>query len=304
MINRCPYPTPTAGDVKSIEAVLYWVWKREAIRLARENGHEAPWTADPIFAKYRFCNIRRRDDRVTRWLMSELFQPYVSRGEGKDLWFLSCIARYVNWPPSLLVLLREGAIPNCAEEFDPGLFVRVMNQLKGTGAKCWGSAYMLYPGREKGSNKAETVARRFLLPLAIDAPKVRVAIASNRVEIVTEKLAEYYGWNTFLAGQVAADLTYYDDLKDAYDLYTWAPVGPGSQQGLNLLHMSPSTRGWKQAEFNSQLQDIYVAILEKLDITDLTLHDVQNCMCEYGKYARTVLGQGAPRSLYVTETAY
>ena len=41
MIEDCPYYAPDAETVCSEEAMLYFVWEREAIRLARENGHPA-----------------------------------------------------------------------------------------------------------------------------------------------------------------------------------------------------------------------------------------------------------------------
>ena len=46
------------------------------------------------------------------------------------------------------------------------------------------------------------------------------------------------------------------------------------------------------------------SIKEELDITDLTLHDVQNIMCEYSKYTRTVLGEGTPKTMYRPEIGF
>ena len=289
--------TPCANDI------LYWVWERESIRLKKLAGEKAPYTDDPILGRYRFCNVRRRDDRMTQWMIRNMFD-HIAHGED-DMWFISAIARYVNWPPSLISLLVNGAIPAHAEEFDPHVFVSVMDDLKKQGLKCWGSAYMLYPGRETGSNKAETVAFRFLLPLANDAAKVREAMAKNRVESVVQELTKFYGWNTFLAGQVAADLTYYPmELGEASDLYEWAPMGPGSQRGLNRLFGYKLNHSWKQGDFNAALRNIRIDISEHVGLEDLTLHDVQNCMCELDKMWRVLSGEGAPRSIYVPERAY
>jgi len=63
MIDHNPYPRPTAETVCSWPGYLYMVWEREAMRLAKENGHTV-LTEDPILARYRFTNIRRRDDRT------------------------------------------------------------------------------------------------------------------------------------------------------------------------------------------------------------------------------------------------
>jgi len=289
---------PCADDI------LYWVAERERIREIKLLNIAKPWTEDPIIQKYRFCNVRRRHDRMSQWMIYNLFSHYVM-DDSKDLWFVSAIARYVNWPPSLLALMMNGAIPHNAKDFDPYVFVAVMDDLKKEGIKCWGSAYMLYPGRETGSNKAETVAFRFLLPLVTHADDIRKAVANNTVEGVVAELSKFYGWNTFLSGQVAADLTYFaDELGLAKDLYNWAPIGPGSQRGLNRLFGHSIGHHWHQDQFNEALMIIWQDIAEQLDLEDITLHDVQNVMCEMDKYWRVLAGEGAPRSIYVPETAY
>ena len=48
--------------------LFYWVAERERIRVRKESGQPFPWTDDPILATYRFCNVRREDDRVTIWV--------------------------------------------------------------------------------------------------------------------------------------------------------------------------------------------------------------------------------------------
>ena len=92
--------------------------------------------------------------------------------------------------------------------------------------------------------------------------------------------------------------------KQAEDLYAWAPVGPGSSRGLNRLLGRPLNKSWEQSEFNEQLRIIWTEIAEQLDMEDLTLHDVQNCMCELDKMWRVLAGEGAPRSIYSPETSY
>jgi len=46
--------------------------KREALRKAKEAGGPPPWTIDEILQKYRFCNVRRADDRVSKWLIENV----------------------------------------------------------------------------------------------------------------------------------------------------------------------------------------------------------------------------------------
>jgi len=298
-----PFNTPVPGN-PCIDDVLYWVYEREVIRLQKERNLPAPWTPDPILAKYRFCNVRRRDDKMSQWMIANMFNQY-KMNDGEDLWFVSAIARYINWPPTIIALLVNGAIPQNAEDFNPDVFIVVLDDLKAQGLKVWGSAYMQFPGHEKGSSKVETVARKFLLPLAKDAPRIRAAAAENRVEALVSALTEHYGFSSFMSGQVAADLTYYfDELGHAKDLYTWAPMGPGSQRGLNRLYGKKLGHLWKQEDFNQALVVIWKEVAEQLDLDNVSLHDIQNCMCELFKYWKALNLEGSPKSTYTHETAY
>ena len=61
MRDSAPYPMPDASNVCSLPSLLYFIWEREVIRIVKERGGEKPYTKDPLFQKYKFTNIRRRD---------------------------------------------------------------------------------------------------------------------------------------------------------------------------------------------------------------------------------------------------
>ena len=44
-----------------IADLAYFITERYAIKLRREAGVEAPWSADPVFQSVRFCNVHRED---------------------------------------------------------------------------------------------------------------------------------------------------------------------------------------------------------------------------------------------------
>lgn len=304
MIENCPYSRPDADTVCSDEALLYFVWEREAIRIAKENLHPAPWTEDNILGDYRFCNIRRRDDRVSRWIVNNLMRP--NEGD-KNLWFTLLIARIVNWPPSLEELLRCGVLPSSPERFEAQRFVSVMDDLQARGKKIYTGAYMIYPTKlSPGTSKSASVAQYIIADVVKNAELIREALRRPpRIEPFVQALSKCYGLSTFMAGQVAADLTYSNDhLGFALDLNTYAPIGPGSSRGLNYLLGRNAGASWKQDAFNNELIYVRKNIREYLHISDLTLHDVQNIMCEYGKYVRAVLEEASPRARYVPETEF
>lgn len=303
MIDHNPYPRPTAETVCSWSGYIYFVYEREAIRIAKENGYTGALTDDPIISNYRFTNIRRRDDRLSKWVIEHLIEPYEPR---MDLWFTLLIGRLINWPPTLQALLDSHVIPCKPEDFDAKLFVKVIEGAKELG-KVFGSAYMLYPGRQGYGYKSEFIATEILGDAVNKASFIHDILWESEYGIknTVDALSKCYGISTFMAGQVAADLSYSPKhLGNAPDLYSYAPLGPGSQAGLNLLFGHKTHHAWSQAEFNCTLMTANAKIRDELDITDLTLHDVQNTACEYSKYAKAVLGTQRPRRLYSPETAY
>ena len=306
MIDECPYPRPTQDTVCSMPGLLYFIWEREAIRIARENGHPAPWTKDPVLAKYKFTNIHRSDDRVSQWIIEHLIEPAVNNGD-EHLWFTLLITRLVNWPPTLQALIDKGVIPCAPKDFDADMFEHTLERIKNDGKKVYSGAYMLYPTKmDPGGNKSKAVAKYIIGSAIENAEQISTALWANEngmsIARLVNELSKCFGISTFIAGQVAADLTYTG--VDVEDLFTYAPIGPGSSRGLNYLFGKAQFATWKQKEFNSTLIKIFNEIIDRLEIVDMTLHDVQNCMCEFSKYCRVLLGEGKPKSTYQPETEF
>lgn len=299
MRNECPYPPATPKTVCSFDGLLYFIWEREAIKSARDNGWEAPWTSDEIFAKYKFTNIHRRDDRVSKWIIDHIVIPAEGR---RDLWFILLITRLINWPPTLYHLINDNILFKDVSDFDPVKFSNSVEEFKANNSKVYSGAYMTYPTRlEPGTVKSLSIAQHILGSAVANAEAITDAVWEGApcIEKVVNELSNCFGISTFMAGQVAADMTYtYEQLGGAIDLYTYAPIGPGSSRGLNYLHHRKPFAAWSQTEFNSALTQINEEIIDQLDIDDLTLHDVQNCMCEYSKYCRAMLGEGKPKIIY------
>lgn len=299
-----PYPIPDPTTVCSMPGLIYFIWEREVVRIVKERGGEKPWTKDPVLGKYKFTNIRRRDDRVSRWVIDRIIAPNEHK---PHLWFILLISRLINWPPALQHLIDSGLLFRKPEDFEPQEFSSCIEQYKAQRGKVYTGAYMIYPTKmSPGSVKSFAIAKHIIAParkLAEPLQKIISAEPPTLLDFVNT-LSTSFGISTFVAGQVAADLTYCAQLGDASDLYTYAPIGPGSSRGLNYLLGRAPNAGWEQNKFNGELVKIRNAIVEELEIDDLTLHDVQNCMCEFSKYCRTVLGEGKPKTTYKQETEF
>ena len=75
--------------------LAYWINEREHMRLKREETDlPPPWSADPNMATVRYCNIRREDDAVTRWIRANWNHP-------NDYAWKFVLGRMINYVPSL-----------------------------------------------------------------------------------------------------------------------------------------------------------------------------------------------------------
>lgn len=282
---------------------IRFVVERESIRLRRARGEPAPWTDDPILNQFRFTNVRRRDDRVSIWLCRRVYtHPLFTSPSLAAVQFVA-LCRQINWPPTIEALMLAGMGPA------PRLDLKAMGKaidLRARSGKAWTGAYMIRaePGdHPKGEFILENVVGRALAGAWVE---IDGALRAHTRRGVWEGIAGSYGWGSFMAGQVVDDLTWTPILRNPIDDFTWAPIGPGSLRGLNRILGRPRSFRLPKEEWCVHLRRFRLGVVEALgpDYEDLTLMDVQNCLCEFDKYERVRLGEGRPRALYRPETAY
>lgn len=270
----------------------YWVREREAIRIRKDALRNAPLTEDPILAAYRFCNVRREDDRGTVWIREHIRKPY---GDHPLLWLMLCIARQINWPDTLADLTQNGAWPS-RDRFDPREITMVLNRRKDRGDKVYTGAYMISAPSTKGANKQAYIAETVIGALWRRQEHFpRLHVSMRRVH---EWITASNGWGAFMAYQAIVDMRFTRILRDAPDVTSWAAAGPGTIRGLNRLHRRPTTASLSQRQALVEMQAIYKVAEEETGVA-MDFSDVPNILCETDKYLRVKNGEGKPRALYV-----
>lgn len=275
------------ADAPYIFDLLHWIAEREDVRLSKEKGLPKPWSPDPIFQTTRFCNVRREDDKVTRWIKTNWRDPYSSH---PNLAFSMCLARVVNWPDTLIHL-------GFPQDWSPSSFIDKMDSLSSGGKnKIWGGAYMVTGGYSKGGETKQVIMARVLdhayrnVKHFHNNPPVTLGVAFNDISATP-------GLGTFLAAQVVADLKYTPLLAGAPDFQTFCAPGPGSTMGLNFLHGRPPTKGINEVQFSSEVNSLSRWLLDNYGV-QLTAHDTQNCLCEFSKYVRIKYFGGRAKTGY------
>jgi hypothetical protein len=273
--------------------LCYWIVERELIRWRKEEqGWGTPYTDDSILTQYRFCNVRRMDDRVSRWLYDNWYTPHFGH---KNMLPACALARMFNLPFTLgaftpSVFGRAGA------PVDLWAIHHIVHGLKKAGHRTFNAAYIVPPDREV-KDKIDAVLDLYVKPLCgPEAP----CVVTRSMEATWNRLRTCRGFGGFLAGQVVADLRWAVAGTWA-DRHHWAPMGPGSKRGLNRVKGRPSTAPLSQKWFIQEFTPLCDKLRADLpgEITKkLEAHDIQNCLCEFDKYERCLWGEGTPKQLY------
>lgn len=275
------------------EEFAAFVVKRGLLRFNRLSGKpQDAWTDDPILREYRFCNIRREDDRVTAWIRENWREP---NENAPDLWFAMLVARILNVPETLAAL----RVPLTEKSWDPVEMLNTLHYRQDHGYNIFNGAYLVSTSGMV-MRKADYVVNYVFQP----AWEVREEIRPRKgdtLEAFAARLVTLRGMKGFMAGQVIADVKYHGILKKAPDWATWAICGPGSRRGLNRVMGRPLEKSWKEPEWLRTLGELRAAVnptIVKELAYGLHAQDFQNCLCEFDKYERARLGEGRPKQKF------
>lgn len=279
------------------EPLFQWVREREAVRIKKDAGLPAPWTDDPVISKFRFCNVRREDDRVTVWIRENIRERFAGH---EYLWLMLCIGRQINWTPTLEEMIRLDAWP--ISDGDGGFLDHMETVLaarQARGEKVYTGAYTITAPPTKGMQKIPFTCHTVIGQLWRDRARFAAHLASPRKNIQNTHalLKTYTAWGEFMAYQAVGDMIFTPILADAPDRELWCAAGPGTVRGLNRLYGRKLTFALPQEQARSEIRKLY-AVIEKETGVHVAFNDVPNCLCETDKYLRVMNGEGEPRALY------
>lgn len=227
------------------------------------------------------------------------------------LWFMICIARMINWPESLELIMglntKRGytwpvAIGNSPKiHWDADHMQEAMRQIRVAGGKLWTGAYLIPSGPVKGEPREVHICQRVLKPLWDDRSRFEDAMFSMeglKVEDLHHVLTTFLGWGQFMAYQVCVDMVFTRYLCNAPDRSSWAAAGPGTLRGLNRLHGRDKDAPLSQAQALEELRAVWQPVMSASGVT-MDFTDVPNIMCEFDKWQRAKRGEGKLRATYV-----
>jgi hypothetical protein len=275
-----------------------WVWQRRALQRL-----PPPWTADPILQSERFTNVYRELDPGTRYVIEHILEIDASR---PDKLFNVMLYRLIGRMETHATLGFQFLTDFCSHEME-----RELKSLRRAGTPPFTAAYMVSAYSSLGSaDKVENIASLFgMLHAEFDDLFVRVDRCTAAAD-VHATLSSAYGFGNFLSYQVLVDLLYplrvYANkglLPFSHD--DWASPGPGARRGIKML-LRPSDDS-QDLDVMCWLRDHQHSEFERLGLdfpyledaagnpTDISLANIQNCLCEFHKYVKIREGTGQGR---------
>lgn len=275
--------------MKNIRQFFDLAIERQAIKLKRERGDKPPWTGDYVLGNYRFCNVHRRDDRVSKWIIDNLFEPLKGRPE---VFWASYVARWLNKIETL-----EAVKDLIVDGQDLEAMRKRLREIDST---VFGAAYIIQS--PTGMDKIDGIVWAMGNVTKSWKDGVELAQFHNRMEIVHRWLQQFPHMGPFMAYQVVCDLTYTHLLNNAEDKMTWTCAGPGAARGLGwLVKDNPDTFNYTSKADQGMMLATMQAVLAASEVHwpnefgPWELATVQHWSCEYDKWRRGQNGERLKR---------
>lgn len=270
----------------NVDLLWGYLYEREQIRLRREAGAPRPWTKDAILNIYKFTNVYREHDRVTRWMAKHVREPLKDKGTLVH----ACIAfRWFNRISTGEAIFlpqrgnRHSAWDAYCAAWDTNTLKYAILERCGEGPYVTGAYIIKTPN---GYGKLDGVLK--LIDQAF-VPATKIQANPTTLERAYEILLDIPYMGTFTAAQVIADLKYTPAFRNARDWDTFVHSGPGSRAGLNIVFGRPPTEPWREEEWVRRVLELREALIPRFFEQGWEIphaQDVQSGLCELSKYVR------------------
>lgn len=302
--------------------------ERQNIYLRRQAGlPREQWTKDPIYQKYRFCNLFREQDKTTVWFREHVRDPM--RDDLKVL-LATVVFRMLNRVTSGEAMFCQPdlnghtAFDKFALDGDARHLRRDLIALMGKKGPFVTGSYIISspPGYTKLDGMMKILQDFHKKSLWQDIAFM-MRSQSWKLEQAHEWFSNQPWMGNFHAYEIVTDLRWTRLLERAPDIMSWCNVGPGCKRGLNRVHgrdkkdrslsteemlgemrqildLSRDVAYWPQITGDRLRANVY-----RHNLTPVSkqwpkweMRDVEHELCEVDKYLRTQSGEGRPRGVY------
>lgn len=288
----------TTKDFNSKYLDLFWqfitlrqtVWYKRFVLKSSQ-----PWTKDIILQKERFTNIYRELDPGTAYAKHMILETSNSKA---DKIFNIMLYRLIGRSTTHEQIGFQHLLT-----FNPEKLEKQLKYIRdGLNMPPFTAAYMVSGYSMMGSHdKIENIVKIFTeIQKDFDTinEKIDKCKSSQEAYNVIQRIQ---GFGTFLAYQVLVDLLYPLAINNGkpllpYSNNDFSSAGPGAKRGINILLKEKGSRDnlsvmkWLQSNQEEEFQRLnlkfpYLKNSKGEDI-EISLSNIQNCLCEFHKYVK------------------
>ncbi len=304
----------TRGSFRNDRLDLFWwfVCERQNIWHKRfVQNLPLPWTKDPVMQNERFTNVYRELDPGTQYVIREILEIDAPK---PDKIFNTMLYRLIGRSETHAAIGFQQLAA-----FTPSHLEYLLKEYRNTqGSPLFTAAYMVSAYTNMGStNKIENVVRLFaLLYQDFQTFYKRIEGCTSSAEVY-DVLRSAYGFGNFLSYQVLVDLLY--PLKVygntpllPYSHDDWSSAGPGAQRGISMLLKNTKRKDYLDVMRWLRNNQVLEFCRLELDFPyikdsdgkyiDISLANIQNCLCELHKYVKISEGTGRGRRKFTPST--
>jgi hypothetical protein len=252
---------------------LGYVEERHRVWTARQVGAPQPWTDDPIIASRKFTNVFRLLDPGSQFVITDLFDEYL---EAQDYLMRCFLYRHTNLPRAWRAFRAEAGRYPLIEDLPR---VRAFwHDYRARGERVFSGAYMIYPqSSTPGTDKVDAILD-LTTRLFVDGVVAHEFVSAGSWEGAFQSLRRNKGVADFMSMQILTDFGYGTDFHEN----DFVVPGPGARKGASYLGVSAETAIEWGFSVLAEVPNPPV-IFGKHRPSRM---DVQNCLCEFSKYAR------------------
>lgn len=272
---------------------LYWYFaaERQAIFEHRVAGDPQPWTTDPIFQTYKFCNVFRAADRVSQYLIRHVAYHDEPVSPADRLFQIVAFRTFSNIDTWEAVRSFLGRYPTL-EDLKANNFTKALDHTKKTQTKLYTGAFILCATNAYGQSLKHHTHVELFKDMFLRHNLADILLKAQSLQDLYEALHRFPLMGDFMSYQTAIDLNYSDLINFSENDFT--QPGPGALRGMKKVFESPGSYSpqelimWmvenQDAEFNRLGLPFHGLFGRPLHAIDC-----QGLFCEVDKYCRVAV---------------
>lgn len=259
--------------------------ERHKIYLKKEAKDPKPWTGNPIFQNYFFCNVFRQYDKCSKWIIKNVI-PLVNQDINN--WPLIILYRYISTYEIFKHVEEVGQISNTS-------WIRnYLSVKRKEGNKIFNGCFIRNPRIKNGWVQTYEVPFYLIDEIQDFETFERMEPGGFLKEIgtledMTKFFSQFSATKGFMGYEYACDFEY-TKYFNPVDKFTWCNKGPGAQKGLSWLINGTENGKFTDKEFHEYCSDLFIelgaAFKEKYPNEIFSMREVEHWLCEFQKYIK------------------